>query len=64
MPRNVKLLDSNNKIIGQLMEASDTEILQCIAKGMIVVDTKTQEVITESDVKSSMGVSDGEMIME
>lgn len=64
MPRNVKLLDANQKIIGELMGASDTEILQCIAKGMTVVDTKTQEVITESDVTSSMGISDGEMIME
>lgn len=64
MTRSIKILDTDQKPIGELMTASDTDILKYLAKGLIVVDKKTGTLITESDVTNSIGVSDGEIIME
>ena len=64
MGRSVKITDQDDQLIGELMTASDTEILQYLAKGLKVFDTKSGSVITESDVTSTIGVADGEMIME
>lgn len=64
MSRSVRILGQDQQLIGELMTASDTDILKYIAKGLIVVDQKTGDVITEEDVTSSLGVSDGELIME
>lgn len=63
MTRSVKLLDENDKEIGKLMTASETDILTCIAKGFKVVDIKSGEVIQESDVSSTIGVSDGSIVL-
>jgi hypothetical protein len=64
MGRAIQILDENQKLIGELMTASDTDIVKYIAKGLRVVDKKTGEVITEADITPCMGVSDGEMILE
>lgn len=64
MTRPIKIVDSDRKPIGELMTATNTEILKYISKGFTVIDRRTGEVITESDVSEVLGVSDGEMIME
>lgn len=64
MTRPIKIVDSDHKPIGELMTATNTEILKYISKGFTVIDRRTGEVITESDVSEVLGVSDGEMIME
>ena len=64
MSRSIKIVDNNQQLIGESMTATNTEILQYLAKGLTVIDKKTGDVITESDITSTMGVSDGELIME
>lgn len=64
MSRPIRILDDKDQEVGQLMTASDTDILKYIAKGFRVVDTKTGETIMESDVSASLGVSDGAIVME
>lgn len=64
MSRSIKIVDNNQQLIGESITATNTDILQYLAKGLIVIDKKTGDVITESDVTSTMGVSDGELIME
>lgn len=63
MGRPVKIVDQNNQLIGELMTASDTDILQYLSKGLKVVDVKTGDIVTESDVTATIGVADGEMII-
>lgn len=59
MTHSVKIMDTNNKLIGKLMTASDTDILKYLEKGFVVIDTKTGAYLTEEDVTSKIGVSDG-----
>ncbi len=59
MTHSVKIMDTNNKLIGKLMTASDTDILKYLEKGFVVIDTKTGAYLTEEDVTSEIGVSDG-----
>lgn len=63
MEHSIRILDKSGQQIGELIKATDTEILQYIAKGFVVTDRKTGAVITESDISGSLGISDGEMIM-
>ena len=64
MSRSIKIVDNNQQLIRESMTATNTDILQYLAKGLTVIDKKTGDVITESDITSTMGVSDGELIME
>lgn len=64
MSRSIKIVDNNQQLIGESMTATNTDILQYLTKGLTVIDKKTGDVITESDITSTMGVSDGELIME
>lgn len=63
MEHSIRILDKSGQQIGELIKATDTEILQYIAKGFVVTDRKTGAVITEADISGSLGISDGEMIM-
>ena len=63
MERSIKILDQQRQPIGEKMTATDTEILAYLAKGFIVEDRRTGEMITEADINASIGISDGEMIM-
>lgn len=63
MERSIKILDQQHQPIGEKMTATDTDILTYLAKGFIVEDRRTGAVITEADINSSIGISDGEMIM-
>lgn len=56
---SIEILDQNNKKIGELPTASSSEVLKFINKGFIVIDRMTGQQLTESNVTSSIGVSDG-----
>ena len=59
MRYSIEILDQNNKKIGELPTATSSEVLQFINKGFIVIDRMTGQRLTESNVTSSIGVSDG-----
>lgn len=59
MTHAVKIMDSNNKPIGELMTASDTDILKYLQKGFVVIDTKTGAYLTEESITNELGMSDG-----
>lgn len=59
MKYSIEILDQNNKKIGELPTATSSEVLQFINKGFIVIDRMTGQRLTESNVTSSIGVSDG-----
>lgn len=59
MTHAVKIMDSNNKPIGELMTASDTDILKYLQKGFVVIDTKTGAYLTEESITAELGMSDG-----
>ena len=63
-PRSVKLLDEHDKEIGKLLKASNQDILRLINKGFKVVDVRSGDVIQESDVSATLGVSDGAIIID
>lgn len=63
MTHAVKIMDSNNKPIGELMTASDTDILTYLRKGFVVIDMKTGAYLTEEDITSEFGVSDGAILV-
>lgn len=64
MSRPISIRDDKDQPIGELLTASDTDILKYLAKGLKVIDKQTGEVITESMITATLGVSDGEMILE
>lgn len=64
MSREVRIYDGNQQLIGELMTASNTDILKYLAKGLVVVDQKTGNVITESEMTNELGMSDGSVVME
>lgn len=64
MSRSIRIMDDNQQLIGELMTASNTDILAYLAKGLKVYDKKTGETITEEAVTEQLGVSDGGIIME
>lgn len=64
MTRAIQIFDEKNKLIGELMTASDSDVLKYLAKGFVVVEQKTGEVLTEAVVSQGIGVSDGTMLMD
>lgn len=56
---SITILDQQGKKIGELMTATQTEILQFINKGFKVIDRMTGQELTETSMSSVIGVSDG-----
>lgn len=56
---SITILDQQGKKIGELMTATQTEILQFINKGFTVIDRMTGRELTEASMSSVIGVSDG-----
>lgn len=56
---SIQILDSSNKIIGELMTASSSDVLKFINKGFKVINKMNGMELSESDVTSTVGVSDG-----
>ena len=56
----IKILDSSNMIVGEMLTASKSQVEQFINKGMKVIDIHTNSELTISDlISDSVGVSDG-----
>lgn len=58
---SIQILDNDHKLIGELMTASDTDIMKFINKGFNVVDKITNQQIVLESVNQTVGVSDGVM---
>ena len=56
---SIIVLDNQGKKFGELMAASQTEILQLINKGFTVIDRTTNQRITQEAMVDTIGVSDG-----
>ncbi len=56
---SITILDQQGKKVGELMTATQTEILQFINKGFTVIDRMTGRELTEASMSSVIGVSDG-----
>lgn len=63
MDHAIKILDSNEKVVGKMMTASYSDIAKFINKGFKVVDMATNEELTLESMDPSIGVSDGAMIL-
>jgi hypothetical protein len=63
MTHSIKIF-CDDQPIGELMTASNQDILAYLEKGMRVVDQQSGEEYTKESVTSAIGVSDGEIILE
>lgn len=56
----IKILDKDNKVIGELMTATTSDIDKFINKGLKVIDINTgQEITGTCSNTDTFGVSDG-----
>jgi len=60
---SIRILDNNQKIIGEMMTATCSDITKFINKGFIVMNIETGEQITLESMTDSLGVSDGAIMM-
>ena len=60
---SIKILDNDQKIIGEMMTATCSDITKFINKGFTVINVETGEQITLESMNDSLGVSDGAIIM-
>lgn len=58
MTYSITILDKNGKKIGELMTASNSDIMKFINKGFTVVDNSNGTQFTLESVSSSIGVSE------
>lgn len=56
---SIQIFDNNHKSIGELMTATDTDIMKFINKGFVVIDKITGQPIVFETVNQTVGVSDG-----
>lgn len=59
MSYSIIILDNHGKKVGELMTATSDEVIKFINKGFTVVDRASGISLTEQDVMSTVGVSDG-----
>lgn len=59
MTYSIIILDIHGDKVGELMTATRDEVLKFINKGFIVIDLASRVSLTEQDVMSAAGVSDG-----
>lgn len=59
MTYSIIILDIHGKKVGELMTATSDEVIKFINKGFIVIDLASHVSLTEQDVMSTVGVSDG-----
>lgn len=56
---NVKILDKDDKLIGEMMTASSEDVRNFINRGFKVVNNEDGTAITEAALMDTLGVSDG-----
>ncbi len=59
MSYSIIILDNHGKKVGELMTATSDEVIKFINKGFTVIDRASGISLTEQDVMSTVGVSDG-----
>lgn len=59
MSYSIIILDNHGKKVGELMTATSDEVIKLMNKGFIVIDRSSGISLTEQDVMSTVGVSDG-----
>mgnify|MGYP004547169761 FL=1 len=59
MTYSIIILDNHGKKVGELMTATSDEVVKFINKGFTVIDRASGISLTEQDVMSAVGVSDG-----
>lgn len=59
MSYSIIILDIHGKKVGELMTATSDEVIKFINKGFTVIDITSRVPLTEQDVMSTVGVSDG-----
>lgn len=59
MTYSIIILDIHGKKVGELMTATSDEVIKFINKGFTVIDIASRASLTEQDVMSTVGVSDG-----
>jgi hypothetical protein len=61
MTYSIKILDTSNNIVGELMTATPSQIQTLINKGMKIIDIHTNSELSLNDVinADTIGVSDG-----
>ena len=61
MGYQIKIKDSSDKIIGEMMSADNSDILKFINKGMKVIDVQTNKEFAKEEFIHECGISDGLM---
>ena len=61
MGYQIKIKDSSDKIIGEMMSADNSDILKFINKGMKVIDVQTNKELVKEELIQECGISDGLM---
>lgn len=61
MGYQIKIKDSSDKIIGEMMSADNSDILKFINKGMKVIDVQTNKEFVKEELIQGCGISDGLM---
>ena len=59
----IKILDDKQKLIGEMMIASCSDIVKFINKGFTVINIETNREITLESMNETLGVSDGTIMM-
>lgn len=59
----IKILDNNQKVIGEMMTASCSDIAKFINKGFTVINVETGEKMTVESATEDLGISDGAILM-
>ena len=61
MGYQIKIKDSSDNIIGEMMSADNSDILKFINKGMKVIDVQTNKEFVKEELIQECGISDGLM---
>lgn len=61
MGYQIKIKDSNDQIIGEMMTADNDDIIKLLNKGMKVINVQTNEEFKKEEIIQECGVSDGLM---
>lgn len=59
MGYQIKITDSSNQMIGEMMTADKSDILKFLNKGLKVIDVQTNKEFNKDEIIMECGISDG-----
>lgn len=59
MGYQIKIKDSNDEIIGEMMTAENCDIIKLLDKGLKVINVQTNEEFNKDTLIQESGISDG-----